>query len=392
MSQQKNKKRKICFPIMSRAYYGRRKLLLEKLNKHPSIDLQLVVGGSILLDKYSHNLLEDIEKSGFNVAEKLFNVIEGGNHVAMARTASLIGLELANVFYRINPDIVIVEGDRFEQLAVAMSAAYLNKTLVHIEGGDVSGSIDESVRHAITKLSHLHFVTNNDSKKRVIQMGENPRNVFNVGSLDIEYASCVGKNFLELNGVINSGGAGAYIDTNEKFLMLMYHPVTSDENNKCNAEIVFETIASLNIPTVWFWPNNDAGTDEISESIRHFREKNKTANDNFRFITNLMPDDFIFLLKKTSCLVGNSSSGIKECSYFGVPVVNVGSRQQSRLRGNNVIDVNYNSGDIKKAIEKQISCGKRKSSRIYYKSGSSDRVVDALSKTKLYNQKKFYDF
>ena len=153
-------KRRICFPITSRAYYGRSQLLIKKLHAHPDIELELMLGGSILLDKYSRHIADDIEAGGFTISASLFNVIEGGNHVAMAKTACLTALEFTNGLHAQDPDIVVICGDRFEQLAIAMAAAYLNKTIAHIEGGDVTGSIDESVRHAITKLAHIHFVTN----------------------------------------------------------------------------------------------------------------------------------------------------------------------------------------------------------------------------------------
>ena len=133
-----------------------------------------MLGGSILLDKYSRHIADDIAAGGFEIEASLFNVIEGGNHVAMAKTACLTALEFTNSLYTASPDVVVICGDRFEQLAIAMAAAYLNITIAHIEGGDVTGSIDESVRHAITKLAHLHFVTNDDAHRRVLAMGEDP--------------------------------------------------------------------------------------------------------------------------------------------------------------------------------------------------------------------------
>src|SRR5436305_6123729 len=186
-----NRKRRICFPITSRAYYGRSQLLIRKLHQHPSIHLELMLGGSILLDKYSRHIADDIKEGGFTISASLFNVIEGGNHVAMAKTACLTAHEVTNSLYTADPDVVVICGDRFEQLAIAMAAAYLNKTIAHIEGGDVTGSIDESVRHAITKLAHIHFVTNDEAQRRVLAMGEDPAYVFNTGSLDVEVASHV---------------------------------------------------------------------------------------------------------------------------------------------------------------------------------------------------------
>src|SRR4029077_20039150 len=184
-----NGRRRVCFPLTNRAYYGRSQLLLKKLQEHPDVDLELMLGGSILLDKYSQHIADDIEAGGFSISTSLFKVIEGGNHVAMAKTACLTALEFTNGIHALDPDIIVICGDRFEQLAIAMAAAYLNKTIAHLEGGDVTGSIDESVRHAITKLAHIHFVTNADAQRRVLAMGEDPSYVFNTGSLDVELAS-----------------------------------------------------------------------------------------------------------------------------------------------------------------------------------------------------------
>src|SRR4249919_4012612 len=213
-----NGKRRICFPITSRAYYGRSQLLLKKLQEHPGVDLELMLGGSILLDKYSRRIAADIEAGGFTISTSLFNVIEGGNHVAMAKTACLTALEFTNGIHALDPDIVVICGDRFEQLAITMAAAYLNKTIAHIEGGDVTGSIDESVRHAITKLAHVHFVTNADAERRVLAMGEDPRYVFNTGSLDVELAARVDTPLA--NDRVNRHGVGHAVDITQPFLVV----------------------------------------------------------------------------------------------------------------------------------------------------------------------------
>src|SRR5205809_3412123 len=230
----KSGKRRICFPITSRAYYGRSQLLIKKLHEHPDVDLELMLGGSILLDKYSRHIADDIETGGFTISTSLFNVIEGGNHVAMAKTACLTALEFTNGFHAADPDVVIICGDRFEQLAIAMAAAYLNKTIAHIEGGDVTGSIDESVRHAITKLAHLHFVTNADAHRRVLAMGEDPRYVFNTGSLDVELASRVSTTITSVQ--VNALGVGHDVDIERPFLMVVQHPVTTETDNRQHLE------------------------------------------------------------------------------------------------------------------------------------------------------------
>ena len=382
-------KRRICFPITSRAYYGRSQLLLKKLQEHPGIELELMLGGSILLDKYSRHIADDIEAGGFTIAASLFNVIEGGNHVAMAKTACLTALEFTNGLAAIDPDVVVISGDRFEQLAIAMAAAYLNKTIAHIEGGDVTGSIDESVRHAITKLAHVHFVTNADAERRVLAMGEDPRHVFNTGSLDVELAARV--DTMITNAAVNSYGVGHTVDVTRPFLVVIQHPVTTETDNRQHLEATLHAISRLDMPAIWFWPNVDAGTGEMAERLRHFREHSEPGNARIRFITNVPADEFVALLKVTACVVGNSSAGIKECSYLGTPVVNTGGRQQGRLHGDNVVHVPYDADEICRAVVAQMSHGRYPPSLIYYRPDASQTIVDILAGMQLYTQKRFHD-
>ena len=382
-------KRRICFPITNRAYYGRSQLLLRKLQAHPGIDLELILGGSILLDKYSRHVSEDIEAAGFTIATSLFNVIEGGNHVAMAKTACLTALEVSNAIHALDPDIVVICGDRFEQLAIAMAAAYLNRTVAHIEGGDLSGSIDESVRHAITKLAHLHFVTNDDAYRRVVAMGEDPKFVFNTGSLDVEFAA--GVETVLTSERINGYGVGHEIDITKPFLTIIQHPVTTEQDNRGHLEETLRAVSAAGLPAVWFWPNADAGTGEMSETLRHFREHHEAATRQMRFITNLPADEFVALLKVTACVVGNSSAGIKECSYLGTPVVNIGGRQHGRLHADNVAHAGYDAADLARAIAAQVRHGRYPSSNMYYRAECSASIVSVLSTIDLYTQKHFYE-
>ena len=382
-------KRRICFPITSRAYYGRSQLLIKKLHAHPNIELELMLGGSILLDKYSRHIADDIEAGGFTISASLFNVIEGGNHVAMAKTACLTALEFTNGLHTLDPDVVVICGDRFEQLAIAMAAAYLNKTIAHIEGGDVSGNIDESVRHAITKLAHIHFVTNADAERRVLTMGENPTYVFNTGSLDVELASRVDTSIT--NDLLNSYGVGHPVDVTRPFLMVIQHPVTTEADNRRHLEATFRAVSALDMPAIWFWPNPDAGTGEMADTLRHFRERHEAATEKMRFITNVPADQFISLLKLTTCVVGNSSAGIKECSYLGTPVVNIGRRQQGRLNAENVVHVGYDADEICSAVGAQLRHGRYGSSPIYYRPEASQSIVDVLATAELYTQKRFHE-
>ena len=387
-----SRKRRICFPITSRAYYGRSQLLLRKLHEHPGVELELMLGGSILLDKYSRHVADDIRDGGFTISASLFNVIEGGNHVAMAKTACLTALEVTNSLYTSDPDVVVICGDRFEQLAIAMAAAYLNKTIAHIEGGDLTGSIDESVRHAITKLAHIHFVTNDDAKRRVLAMGEDPKYVFNTGSLDVERVACLDGNAAEITTQeLSAYGVGHDVDVTKPFLTVIQHPVTTESDNRRHLETTFRGLAALDMPIVWFWPNPDAGTAEMAEMLRHFREHHEAATGKMRFITNVPADQFIALLRRTACVVGNSSAGIKECSFLGTPVVDIGVRQQGRLSADNVVRTGYSADEVRAAVTKQLSHGRYAPSHIYFKPDASQSMVDVLTSIELYTQKRFHE-
>ena len=382
-------KRRICFPMTSRAYYGRSQLLLKKLRDHPGIELELMLGGSILLDKYSRHIADDIEAGGFTISTSLFNVIEGGNHVAMAKTACLTALEFTNGFHAADPDIVVICGDRFEQLAIAMAAAYLDKTIAHIEGGDVTGSIDESVRHAITKLAHIHFVTNDDAHRRVLAMGEDPKYVFTTGSLDVEVASQVAEGIT--SEALNGYGVGHEIDVTRPFLVVIQHPVTTEHDNRRHLEDTMRAVSALDLPVIWIWPNPDAGTGEMADSLRSFRENVPDAVRQMRFITDVPMREFIALLKVATCLIGNSSAGIKECSFLGTPVVNIGARQQGRLHAENVVHAGYDPGEIAASIRRQMAHGRYLPSHIYHRPGASQAIVDVLAGSELYTQKRFCD-
>jgi len=379
-------KRKVCFVITSHIHYGRSKLILDELKKHKNIDLQIVVGASAILDPHG-DVLTLLKRDGFAYHAKIFMTLEGGNPIAMAKTTGIGITEFATAFDNLQPDIVLVRGDRYEILAAVVAAAYLNIPIAHIEGGDVTGTIDESVRHAITKLAHIHFTTNDEAKKRVLAMGERPEYVFNFGAPELEFV--VKNTFKITNEFINRLGVGDVVNINEPYLVVMQHPVTTEiGKNRANIEETLHAVHEVGIPTIWFWPNVDAGSDEVSKGIRVFREKYKP--DHMRFVKYLPPEEFIALLKHSACLVGNSSAGIKEASYLGLPVVNIGSRQNGRMRGLNVVDVEHDRKKIKKAIEKQLAKGIYKSSKIYCKPNTSKNIVRILHSVSLYTQKAFH--
>lgn len=381
--------KKICVVITARPSYSRIKTALWAIQKHKDLQLQLVVAGSALLDRYG-NAINFIEKDGFSIDEKVFMVLEGENKTAMAKTTGLGLMELSNVFYNLKPDAVITIADRFETIATSIAAAYQNIPLIHIQGGEVTGNIDEKVRHANTKLADVHLVASEDAKQRVIRMGEDPKTVFNTGCPSIDIAKMVLESpQLNFNPIEKYGGVGKIGDWKNGYIVVMQHPVTN-EYNKAKDDILktLHTIKELDIPTFWFWPNVDAGADGTSNGIRSFREIEKPRN--IRFFKNMESDDFLKLLFNSKCLIGNSSVGIRECSFLGVPVVNIGTRQNRRLRGTNVIDVDYNKTHIKEAIQKQIETTKKEGEQIYGDGDSGKKIADVLARIDLKFHKTIY--
>jgi UDP-hydrolysing UDP-N-acetyl-D-glucosamine 2-epimerase len=389
--RKKNGKRKICFVITSFIHYSRNMLILSELHKRKDVELSVVIGGSALLSKYVSkfaNVKELLNKDGINNVHEVFFNLDGDNVVVKAKTVGLGIVEFSNFFNEIKPDVVVVRGDRFEVLSAAVAASYMNIPVAHIEGGDLSGTLDESIRHSITKLSHIHFATNEPARQRILSMGEHDKYVFNFGSPDVEMVHKISKNS---NGIdLNETGSGALFDFSKDYLMVMYHSVSTEfdklpeQTNK-----LLQSIYELDIPTIWFWPNIDVGAEEISHEIRVFN--NEVKNHKIRFMRYLPPKKFISLLSKTKCLIGNSSAGIKECSYLGVPVVNIGSRQNNRLRAKNILDVEHDIKAIKRAVTMQISNGRYKPSSLYFMKNTGKNIAATLAKISLYSQKKFHD-
>lgn len=378
--------KKICFVITNRVHYSRCKQLLHTLKNHPTIDLQIVVAASALLPKYGE-VTKELEKDGFVIHATINMLLEGGSPIAMAKTTGLGLLEMSTVLENLKPDIVVVRGDRYEVLSIAIAAAYLNIPLAHIEGGDVTGTIDESVRHAITKLAHLHFATNQLSKERIIKMGEKQENVYDVGSLDVEYLTKLDLSFPHNLWEVGPQGLGTNFDLNQGYVVVLQHPVTTEYGSgRQQMEETIKAIHELKVPTIWLWPNIDAGNDEITKALRVYREHQKP--DFIHFYRFLAPEMFAKVIAHAKCLVGNSSAGIKECSYLGTPVVNIGTRQSGRLRAENVVDVPYNAAVIKNAIQTQLQKGKYPKSPVYLKEQTSQKIADILSQAKVDIQKK----
>mgnify|MGYP000968998999 CR=1 FL=1 len=374
--------RKVCVVITARPSYSRIKTALSAIQQHPDLELQLVVAASALLDRYG-SAIQNIEKDGFQIAARVFNVLEGENLTAAAKTTGIGILELSTVFDNLKPDIVLTVADRFETMATAVSAAYMNIPLAHVQGGEVTGNIDEKVRHAITKLADIHLVATEKARERVIRMGEHPDAVFVTGCPSIDLAEAVLQSpALDFDPMKKYGGVGKGLDMREGYLVVMQHPLTTEyEQSRQHIEETLEAMAALELPVLWFWPNVDAGSDGTSKGIRSYREWRNT--EHFHFFKNMEPADFLRLLRNCRCLVGNSSVGIREAAYLGVPVVNIGGRQAGRERGHNVLDVAPERAAIQRAVLQQIANGLYAPDPIYGDGKAGKKIAQILASAPL---------
>ncbi len=357
---------------------------MMEIENHPDLELMLIVTASHLLDDFGKTI-EVLEEDGFKIDSIASTVAAGEDLISMAKSVGLSCLELPTLFNLHKPDLVLIVGDRFDALGCAISAVMMNIPLAHIQGGEITGTIDESIRHAITKFAHIHFPSTQISAERIIKMGENPEKVFNVGcpSVDI-IANIKVESINEFYKKFN-------LKSDEPFLILIQHPVTTEyEFVQEQIRETLKAIHELDIQTIMLYPNVDAGSKDIVREIRFF-DMSKKLEHVYKY-KNIPFEDYIHLLNLASCIVGNSSSGIRESCYFGTPAVNIGNRQINRERGTNVVDVCHDSKQIKEAIIKCIEHGKYEPEYIYGAGGSGKKIADILSKINLDDvQKKFID-
>ena len=377
--------KKIVLVVFSRANYSTIKGILAEIKKDKKIKYILIVGSSAIIEKYG-SILKIIKDDGFKTRYILQNQIEGSTTKSMVKTTGLALYELPEILEKENPDLVFTVGDRHETISTAIAASYMNIPLAHTMGGEVTGSIDESIRHAITKLAHIHFVANQDSLKRVIKLGENKSTVFDVGCPRIDSVDNILKSYdpKKCFKEISKSGSGSLnnIIHTDEYIVLLYHPVTTEyhENHK-NFENVLDAFLSINIKKkIILWPNADAGADQISRIIRVKKEKNLL--DNVKFFKNLPIELYVPLIHRAKCLVGNSSSAIRDGAYIGVRSVNIGNRQSSRLVGPNIISCSYSKKGIIKSINLQIKKKRATQSSIYGKPGAAKKIIKILNKIK----------
>ena len=371
-------KKNLTIVITNRASYGRLKPILFELKKINKINLQIIVGGSLLLYQFG-NAAEIIEEDGFKIHKKLNFNIAGYDLHSQSKSTGLAVIEITNSLKELESDLVMTFADRFETLATAIASSYMNIGLIHLQGGEVSGNIDDKVRNAITQLADYHFPATKLSKNRLIKMGIEKKNIFMYGCPSIDLIKSI-----DTNNNLNKkyGGTGNDINWSEDYILVLQHPVTTSYGEGYSQmKNLLRSIKNLKLQKIVLWPNIDAGSNDLSKAIREFRENLK--NHNFHFFRNFSPEDFLKILKNCKCAVGNSSSFLREGSYFGTPVVLIGDRQKNRERSNNVIEIPNNSKNIVKVIISQINHGKYKSSKIYGNGNASKKIALRISKIKL---------
>jgi len=374
--------RRIAVVLVDRANYGRLKPVMQAINDHPDLELIVVCSGTMVLDRFDRPM-RIVEKDGFRVESSIFIELEGSTPSTMAKSLGFGIIEFSSEFGRLKPDVVLVIGDRYEGLAAALAASYMNLCLAHIQGGEVSGSIDESARHCISKLAQFHFPSTLRSAEFLVRMGELPETVFHVGCPSGDIARSLD---VSLPPDIFADGLGGQIDPSDPYMLVVFHPVTThflDEG--AAAKELLEACELVGGKVLWLWPNIDAGSDKVSATIRRFRENRQP--DWLRLVKNFSPDDYLRVLGNATCAIGNSSSFVRDSSFFGTPVVLVGDRQMSRECAENVSKVGCDKRAIAEAVRKQLDHGQYAPSTLYGDGQASRRIAEQLAKLTPYIQK-----
>ena len=372
--------RKICVITNNRADYSRLKTLLRALKERQEIELLLFVIGSHLLSNYGETIKE-IEKDGFTIAYRMHTEVEGRVPVTMAKSTGTAITELANAFYNFRPDIVVVHGDRYEALAAATAASLMNIFVAHIQGGEVTGTIDEHIRHAITKLAHIHFPSTEEARERIIKLGEQPARVFNHGCPSSDVLLGTPRlSFKEVKKQIRpftKKPAHWLKKLNKDFFLVIQHPVTTEFNSaQKTIQELLNSLRSFANPIIMLWPNIDAGAEILVHEIKRFHRE---EHPRMGILPNFPLALYINIMRHARVMIGNSSSGVREACYFGIPVVNIGTRQAGRERGKNVVDVPYGSEAIKAAIKRQLEARRYEPEYLYGRGKAGENIAATLA-------------
>jgi UDP-N-acetylglucosamine 2-epimerase (non-hydrolysing)/GDP/UDP-N,N'-diacetylbacillosamine 2-epimerase (hydrolysing) len=369
--------RKIAAITGSRAEYGLAQPIFEAIDSRKNLELSLIVTGMHLSREFGYTVRE-IEKDGFKIAARIENLAPEDTGAAMARSIGRCILGVVDALEEIKPDILLVLTDLGHTLAGAIAGSHMNIPVAHLHGGDVSGTVDEFVRHAITKLSHIHLTATKQSAERIIKMGEEPWRVYVVGAPGLD--TVLNKKLIEQEKIAKKFA----LDLKKPILLVVQHPVITEvEQAKTQMRETMEALFGLKEQSIVIYPNADAGGRRMIKVIEQYMK--------YPFIQmykSLPHIEYLSLMKIASVMVGNSSSGIIEAPSFHLPVVNIGTRQAGRERSTNVIDVGYNREEIVKAVKKALHDRKfrakvKKCKNPYGDGKASQRIVKVLSKIEI---------
>jgi UDP-hydrolysing UDP-N-acetyl-D-glucosamine 2-epimerase len=379
-------RRKICVVLVDRANYGRLKPVMQAIAAHPALSLQVVAAGTMLLERFDQPV-RIVRQDGFEVHGEIYIELEGSTPATMAKSAGFGVVEFASEFQRLKPDVVLLIGDRYEALSAAIAAAYMNLCIAHIQGGEVSGSIDESARHAISKFAHFHFPSTRRAAAYLIRMGERPDTILAVGCPSSDLARELDRRLDP--AVVNATGAGAEIDVTRPYLLALFHPTTTEYGGeRAQMEAMLAALDRLRSPAILLWPNIDAGADYISKAIRVFRTQRHP--DWLRTLTNLTPEQYLQVLANAACGIGNSSSFVRDAGYFGTPIVLVGNRQEGRETDVHVTRVPPLATAIAEAASAQLRHGRYAPSTLYGDGFVAARIAQSLGELTPYVQKRLH--
>lgn len=360
--------RKAIYVSGTRADFGLMLVTLKAIASRPEMSLSVAATGMHLSSQYG-NTVTEIEASGLQICGRIPVDIDQTTGHTMARAAGQVVVQLADLFHRERPDIVVLLGDRGEMLAGAIAALYQNIPVAHICGGELSGTVDEPVRHAISKLSHYHFVATDGARKRLERMGERPEHIFVTGTPGLDgLRQLPDQTRAELL-------AHAGFSADRPVALVVFHPVVQQQDDAgIQASAVMQAAVNSGLQVICLMPNSDAGGSNIREAYSAFE-----GHRDVRLFAHLARPRFVAWMAAADVMVGNSSSGILEAASFHLPVVNVGSRQQGRERSDNVIDVGVGEAEIRSSIISALSMGKRPVRNVYGDGRASERISEHLS-------------
>jgi UDP-hydrolysing UDP-N-acetyl-D-glucosamine 2-epimerase len=369
--------------LVDRANYGRLKPIMEAIRESPRLEIQVLAAGTMVLERFEQPV-RVVRKDGFHIDGEVYIELEGSTPATMSKSVGFGVVEFAGEFQRLKPDLVLIIGDRYEALSAAIAAAYMNLPIVHLQGGEVSGSIDESARHAISKFAHFHLPATEQAKQFLLRMGEKPETILGVGCPSSDLARKLDRRLDP--AVLKAQGHGTTIDVNRPFMLVVFHPTTTEYGGeRGQMDNLLLALGELRSQALLLWPNIDAGSDHISKAIRDFRNRHDVSW--LRTVTNLTPEDYLRVLANTSCAIGNSSSFVRDAGYFGTPVVLVGDRQRFRECDRNVVRVAPETQAIVSAVRMQLAHGRYPASTLYGDGYVSERFVEQLECLTPYVQK-----